>query len=246
MKVRGCEEVGVTSSVREVPTSASQAEIAGIVREWAADPGVDGILVQLPLPAGIDEAAVLAHVPVLKDVDGFAAEHMGSLALRGHEPLYAPCTAMGCMVMLEREGIPIEGQRAVVVGRSNIVGLPAALMLLNRNATVTIAHSRTKDLAAVCSNADILIVAAGVRGLVTRECIKPGATVIDVGIHNIEDKSKKSGFRMVGDVDYDEIAEVAGRITPVPGGVGPMTIAMLLQNTVIAAERSLSDLAGAE
>jgi 5,10-methylene-tetrahydrofolate dehydrogenase/methenyl tetrahydrofolate cyclohydrolase len=199
---------------------------------------VHGILVQLPLPAGLDEEAVLRSISIEKDVDGFHPINIGRLAQKGREPLFVPCTPSGCIVLLKRAGAKLDGANAVVVGRSNIVGMPAALLLVKENATVTICHSRTKDLAGVCRQADILIAAIGKTEMIRGDWIKPGAYVIDVGINRKEDASKKSGYRLVGDVAFDEAAEVAGAITPVPGGVGPMTIALLMQNTLRAAERS--------
>jgi 5,10-methylene-tetrahydrofolate dehydrogenase/methenyl tetrahydrofolate cyclohydrolase len=206
------------------------------VRRLNADPKVHGILVQLPLPDGLDEEKVLQAISLEKDVDGFHPINIGRLSMKGRQPLFVPCTPAGCLVMLEESGAQFKGAQAVVLGRSNIVGLPAAMLLLHRDCTVTICHSRTKDLAATCREADILIAAVGRAEMVKKDWVKPGAYVIDVGINRVEDKSKKSGYRLVGDVAFDEVKEVAGAITPVPGGVGPMTIAMLLKNTLRGAE----------
>jgi 5,10-methylene-tetrahydrofolate dehydrogenase/methenyl tetrahydrofolate cyclohydrolase len=203
------------------------------------DKKVHGILVQLPLPAGLDEESVLKAISIEKDVDGFHPLNIGRLAQKGREPLFVPCTPAGCLVLLKKAGAKLSGARAVVLGRSNIVGMPAALLLVKEDATVTICHSRTKDLAAVCREADILIAAIGKTEMVKGDWIKPGAYVIDVGINRKEDATKKSGYRLVGDVAYDEAVEVAGAISPVPGGVGPMTIALLLQNTLRAAQRAV-------
>jgi 5,10-methylene-tetrahydrofolate dehydrogenase/methenyl tetrahydrofolate cyclohydrolase len=207
-----------------------------LVRRLNADPEVSGILVQLPMPAHIDEERVLSLINIEKDVDGFSPLNIGRLAQKGREPLFVPCTPYGCIYLLERSGVQIEGANAVVLGRSNIVGMPAALLLIGRNATVTVCHSRTQDLPRVIRNADILIAAIGKAEFVRGDWVKPGAAVIDVGINSRPDATRKSGYRLVGDVKFDEVKEVAGFITPVPGGVGPMTIAMLMRNTARAAE----------
>jgi 5,10-methylene-tetrahydrofolate dehydrogenase/methenyl tetrahydrofolate cyclohydrolase len=197
---------------------------------------VNGILVQLPLPDHIDEEAVLNTIALEKDVDGFHPVNIGRLAMKGRDPLFIPCTPNGCIRLLEESGIEMSGAEAVVVGRSNIVGLPVAMLLQKANATVTICHSRTKDLAEHTRNADIVIAAIGRTEMITGDMLKPGCAVIDVGINQKPDETKKRGYRLVGDVEYDTAQEVAGAITPVPGGVGPMTIAMLMANTLRAAE----------
>ena len=235
-KRKACAEVGIESFGYELPKTATQAEVEDLVRRLNADPKVHGILVQLPLPDGLDEEKVLQAISLEKDVDGFHPINIGRLSMKGRQPLFVPCTPAGCLVMLEESGAQFKGAQAVVLGRSNIVGLPAAMLLLHRDCTVTICHSRTKDLAATCREADILIAAVGRAEMVKKDWVKPGAYVIDVGINRVEDKSKKSGYRLVGDVAFDEVKEVAGAITPVPGGVGPMTIAMLLKNTLRGAE----------
>jgi len=235
-KRKACAEAGLESFGYELPKTATQSAVEDLVAQLNADPRVHGILVQLPLPDGLNEEKVLEKVSLEKDVDGFHPVNIGRLAMKGREPLFAPCTPAGCMVLLEEVGATFKGAHAVVLGRSNIVGLPAAMLLLQRDCTLTVCHSRTKDLPAVCREADILIAAVGRAEMVKRDWVKPGAFVIDVGINRIEDKSKKSGFRLVGDVAYDEVREVAGALTPVPGGVGPMTIAMLLRNTLRGAE----------
>jgi 5,10-methylene-tetrahydrofolate dehydrogenase/methenyl tetrahydrofolate cyclohydrolase len=206
-----------------------------LVSELNADPKVNGILVQLPLPKGLDEERVLNTISLEKDVDGFHPINIGRLAQKGRESLFVPCTPDGCIYLLDNIGAELEGANAVVLGRSNIVGMPLALLLVKRNATVTICHSRTKDLAAKCREADILLAAVGRPEMVKKDWVKPGAVVIDVGVNRVDDASKKKGYRLVGDVAFDEVKEVASWITPVPGGVGPMTIAMLLRNTVHAA-----------
>jgi methylenetetrahydrofolate dehydrogenase (NADP+)/methenyltetrahydrofolate cyclohydrolase len=236
-KRKASVEVGIESFGHELPATASQAEVEGLVARLNADPAVHGILVQLPLPAGLDEEAVLKTISIEKDVDGFHPLNIGRLAQKGREPLFVPCTPAGCMVLLKKAGAVLAGSNAVVVGRSNIVGMPAALLLVKENATVTICHSKTADLAGACRGADVIIAAIGRAEMIKGSWIKPGAYVIDVGTNRVEDSTKKSGYRLVGDVAFDEAVEVAGAITPVPGGVGPMTIAMLLQNTLRSASR---------
>lgn len=235
-KRKACAELGMESFGNELPATASQAEVLDTVSKLNADPRVQGILVQLPLPDHINEEQVLNAVGIDKDVDGFHPVNIGRLSMKGRQPLFVPCTPAGCIVLLEETGCQFKGLNAVVLGRSNIVGLPVAMLLLHRDCTVTIAHSRTQDLPAVCRAADILIAAVGRPLMVKQDWVKPGAYVIDVGINRVEDASKKSGYRLVGDVDFEAVKEVAGAITPVPGGVGPMTITMLLVNTLQAAE----------
>ncbi|MRR32513.1 bifunctional methylenetetrahydrofolate dehydrogenase/methenyltetrahydrofolate cyclohydrolase, partial [bacterium] len=193
-------------------------------------------LVQLPLPSHLDEESVLTSISLHKDVDGFHPVNIGRLAQKGREPAFVPCTPAGCIYLLEKTLPTLKGVNAVVLGRSNIVGMPVALLLVRADATVTICHSRSKDLPGIVREADVLIAAVGRPEMVRGEWVKPGAVVIDVGINRIEDATKKSGYRLVGDVAFDEVKEVASFITPVPGGVGPMTIAMLLQNTLHGAE----------
>jgi methylenetetrahydrofolate dehydrogenase (NADP+)/methenyltetrahydrofolate cyclohydrolase len=237
-KQKRCAEVGIESFGHGLPESASQEEVEGLVAELNADPKVHGILVQLPLPKQLDEERVLAAVGLDKDVDGFHPVNIGRLAMKGRKPMFVPCTPSGCIELLDRYNIPIAGEEAVVLGRSNIVGLPVAMLLLHRNATITICHSRTLDLPATCRRADILIAAVGRPEMVKADWIKPGAAVIDVGINRVDDPTRKRGYRLVGDVAFEEAREVAGYITPVPGGVGPMTIAMLLRNTLTSAKRA--------
>jgi len=240
MKRKACEEVGIQSFGYELPADASQDEVEGLVRSLNADPAIHGILVQLPLPGHLNEEAILNAISIEKDVDGFHPVNIGRLAMKGREPLFIPCTPHGVMVLLEEAGAKFEGANAVVLGRSNIVGMPAAMLLVHRNATVTICHSRTKDLPEVCRRADILVAAVGRAEMVKGDWIKPGAIVIDVGTNRVDDPTAKRGYRLVGDVAFDEAKEVAGAITPVPGGVGPMTIAMLLKNTLRGAELAVS------
>lgn len=221
---------------RQLPADISQAELEKLIKSLNDDKTVNGILVQLPLPSHLNEERVLQLISVEKDVDGLSPINIGRLAQKGREPLFVPCTPNGCIYLLDKMGIQIEGANAVVLGRSNIVGMPASLLLVSRNATVTICHSRTRNLPDIMRQADILIAAIGKTEMVRGDWIKPGAAVIDVGMNSKPDATKKSGHRLVGDVNFDEAKEVAGFITPVPGGVGPMTIAMLMKNTLRTAE----------
>jgi len=233
-KEKASNEVGMLGKLHVLPATTPEADLALRLRELNADPGIDGILVQLPLPKHIDAQRVLDLVDPSKDVDGFHPMNAGLLSL-GRAGALVACTPAGCMRLLAVAGAKLEGATAVVVGRSNIVGKPMAQLLLAANATVTIAHSRTRDLAAVCRQADVLVAAAGRPQMVRGDWIKPGATVIDVGMNRLTLADGKT--KLVGDVAFDEAREVAGAITPVPGGVGPMTIAMLLANTLEAARR---------
>ena len=235
-KGKACQELGMGSISEHLPADATQEQVEELVKRLNADPKVNGILVQLPMPSHIDEERVLSLINIEKDVDGFSPLNIGRLAQKGREPLFVPCTPYGCIYLLEQAGVKIEGANAVVLGRSNIVGMPAALLLVGKNATVTVCHSRTKDIAAVVRQADILIAAIGKTEFVRGDWVKPGAAIIDVGINSVPDATKKSGHRLVGDVNFNEAKEVAGFITPVPGGVGPMTIAMLMQNTLRASQ----------
>lgn len=236
MKQKACNEVGIESYGQVLSATATQAEVEGLVKDLNADPRINGILVQLPLPNGLDEERVLSAINIEKDVDGFHPLNIGRLAQKGREPLFVPATPAGVIHLLKTQLPTLEGANAVVLGRSNIVGMPVALLLVRENATVTICHSRSRDLASIVRNADILVAAVGRTEMVRGDWIKPGAVVIDVGTNRKDDATKKRGFRLVGDVAYDEALEVAGAITPVPGGVGPMTIAMLLQNTLRAGQ----------
>ena len=229
-KQRTCEELGIRSDHIALPAETSKEELLACIEELNVDPEVHGILVQLPLPAQIaeDEEEILSHIDPRKDVDGFHPVNVGHLVLGA--PGLRPCTPAGCIRMLDYAGIPIEGAHAVIIGRSNIVGKPMAHLLLERNATVTICHSRTQNLAAIARTADILVAAVGRPHFVTADMVKEGATVIDVGINRIAPK------KLVGDVDFDGAAAVAGAITPVPGGVGLLTVAMLMENVVQAAK----------
>jgi methylenetetrahydrofolate dehydrogenase (NADP+) / methenyltetrahydrofolate cyclohydrolase len=231
MKRRNSEEVGMRSIHHEPEASIREEQLLDLVRELNEDDEVDGILVQLPLPAHIDEDAIVAAIDPRKDVDGLTPVNAGRLAHGA--PGLVPCTPAGVMELLSHEGVELEGAEAVVVGRSKLVGVPVARLLLAANATVTICHSRTRDLDATCRRADVLVAAVGVPRLLGRDAVKPGAVVIDVGVNRLEEG-------LVGDVDYEAVAEVAAAITPVPGGVGPMTIAMLLANTLQAARMRTS------
>jgi methylenetetrahydrofolate dehydrogenase (NADP+)/methenyltetrahydrofolate cyclohydrolase len=235
-KQKACAELGMESFGYQLPATASQTEVENLVAELNADPRVNGILVQLPLPSGLIEEDVLKTISLEKDVDGFHPINIGRLAQKGRDPLFVPCTPYGCIILMEKMGVKLDGANAVVLGRSNIVGMPAALLLVRQNATVTICHSRTKDLPGVVRQADVLIAAVGRAEMVRGDWVKPGAVVIDVGINRVEDPSRPKGYRLVGDVCFEEVKEVAGAITPVPGGVGPMTIAILMKNTARAAQ----------
>src|SRR5512135_2207792 len=244
-KGKACQELGMGSISEHLPADATQEQIEALVRNLNADPTVSGILVQLPMPAHVNEERVLSLIDIEKDVDGFSPINIGRLAQKGREPTFVPCTPYGCIYLLDKAGVKIEGANAVVLGRSNIVGMPAALLLIGRNATVTVCHSRTRDLSNVVRQADILIAAIGKMEMVRGDWIKPGAAVIDVGINEKPDATKKKGYRLVGDVNYEEAVQVAGWITPVPGGVGPMTIAMLMKSTLQAAQLQQGELEAA-
>jgi methylenetetrahydrofolate dehydrogenase (NADP+) / methenyltetrahydrofolate cyclohydrolase len=225
-KIKACEEAGMASFHEPMPATSSQAEVLAMVERYNADDRVDGILVQAPLPKGLDFKQVLERIDPAKDVDGFHPLNVGRLV--AGQPGLVACTPAGVMELLDATGVELQGADAVVVGRSDIVGKPVALLLLHRSATVTVCHSRTRDLGEVTRRADVLIAAVGRARMITADMVKPGATVIDVGINRTDEG-------LVGDVDFGPVSEVAGAITPVPGGVGPMTIAMLLANTVVAA-----------
>ena len=227
-KKRGCEELGIYSEVHELPEETSQQELIGLVRKLNVDPKIDGILVQLPLPKTIDEKAVIENINPDKDVDAFHETNVGKIMIGNYR--FLPCTPAGIMELIASQGIDLRGKECVVIGRSNIVGKPMAMLLLHAHGTVTICHSRTRDLAEVARRADVLVVAIGKAKFVTADMVKPGAVVIDVGMDRDENG------KLCGDVDFEAVREVAGYITPVPGGVGPMTITMLLKNTITAAK----------
>jgi methylenetetrahydrofolate dehydrogenase (NADP+)/methenyltetrahydrofolate cyclohydrolase len=236
-KEKACEEIGMYSSDNRLPASTTQADLLAMIDRFNKDPRIHGILVQLPLPKHIDENQVLLAVDPSKDVDGFHPVNVGRMVV-GQEA-YLPCTPHGILQLLIRSGVKLDGAEVVVVGRSNIVGKPIANLLIQKspmgNATVTVCHTRTRDLAAHVRRADIVIAAAGRPKTITADMVKPGAVVIDVGVNRVEDPTKAKGFRLVGDVDFETVKEKASLITPVPGGVGPMTITMLLYNTVQSA-----------
>jgi methylenetetrahydrofolate dehydrogenase (NADP+)/methenyltetrahydrofolate cyclohydrolase len=231
-KIKATEYCGFDGELISLPETTTQNELLRVIRERNENRGVDGILVQLPLPKHIDEQCIIDAISPEKDVDGFHPTNVARLWL-GQETI-VPCTPMGVMALLEQTGTPLQGRHAVVVGRSNIVGKPVAKLLLDKNCTVTIAHSRTADLAAVCRQADILVVAVGRPEMITADMVKPGATVIHVGIN------RTAEGKLVGDVDFRSVEPVAGAITPVPGGVGPMTIAMLMRNTIVCYQRRIN------
>ena len=234
-KERACARLGIRSTRIDLPADADFSEVASTVQGLNADPDVNGILVQSPLPSGMDEIAITDLIDPVKDVDGFNAQNLGRL-VQGDTSGLLPCTPAGVMRMLEWSNIELSGKRAVVIGRSRTVGMPLSLLLAQKgaDATVTIAHSRTQDMAALCHEADVIIAAVGRSNIVMADWVKPGATVIDVGVNRVDDDSDK-GYHLTGDV-HPDVAEVAGALSPVPGGVGPMTIAMLMANTVRATE----------
>jgi len=239
-KERACEEAGIYSDDNRLPADTTQEDLIALVRKMNKNPKINGILVQLPLPKGLNESEVLLTIDPDKDVDGFHPMNVGKMMVG--EKTFLPCTPHGVIQLLLRSGVKIEGANTVIVGRSNIVGKPLANMLIQKNAkgnaTVTVCHTRTKDLPAHTKQADIVIAAAGRPNTITADMVKEGVVVIDVGVNRVEDATKKRGYRLVGDVDFEGLKEKASLITPVPGGVGPMTITMLLYNTVESAKRA--------
>lgn len=239
MKERQCEQAGMRAFGRHLRDDISQEELLAEIAALNANPDVHGILVQLPLPDHLDEDETLAAIALEKDVDGFHPKNIARLTLQDVEPTFAPCMPLGCIELLDRYGVEIKGREAVVLGPSNIVGLPTALLLLHRGATLSICHPHTEDLAGVSRRADILVAAIDEPKMVKGDWVKPDAAVIDVGWSRVKDETAEKGYRVVGNVDFDEVQEVAGYVTPVPGGTGPMTIAMLLQNTLVSAQRTV-------
>ncbi len=239
-KERACEELGIYSDDNRLPAETSQEDLMAVVEKMNRDPKINGILVQLPLPKGLNEAEVLLAIDPDKDVDGFHPMNVGKMVVG--EEAFLPCTPHGVIQLLIRNGVKIESAHVVIVGRSNIVGKPLANMLIQKNAkgnaTVTVCHTRTKDIVKHTRQADIIIAAAGKPNTITADMVKEGVVVIDVGVNRVEDATKKKGYRLVGDVDFEAVKEKASLITPVPGGVGPMTITMLLYNTVESAKRA--------
>ncbi len=240
-KVKACQEIGFESTLVRLEASVSEEELLKVVGDINENPEIDGLIVQLPLPGHISVEKVTSKIKPEKDVDGFTPANVGRMALNW--PAYVAATPFGIVELLKRYEIETSGKHCVVIGRSHIVGSPMSILMARNgypgNATVTLTHSRTKNLQEIARSADILIVALGKPEFVTADMVKPGAVVIDVGIHRVEDSSKKSGFRLIGDVKFDEVAEKAAAITPVPGGVGPMTIASLLYNTLLSAEKKV-------
>eukprot|EP01080_Neovahlkampfia_damariscottae_P002960 gene2960-4970_t len=241
MKKKAALEVGIESIAKSYPADISQEDLLKAIKELNEDPKVHGILVQLPLPKHINEEIVLSEVSLHKDVDGFHPLNMGKLCMKNREPEFIPCTPKGIMELLDRNNIEISGKNAIVLGRSNIVGIPIAMLLLHRNATVQICHTKTEDVESKVKEADILIACCGVAEYVKGSWIKKDAVVIDVGMNAVDDKSKKSGYRLVGDVNFEEVSKIASYVSPVPGGVGPMTIASLLSNCLVAATHQLKE-----
>ena len=232
-KIEACELVGIKSRIYNFKTTVSTEELCSLLFRLNNDDQVNGILVQLPIPNHLNQEEILSKISHKKDVDGFHVINMGNLAMSGRTPYFIPCTPLGCLELLKRYNITIEGKHAVIVGKSNIVGLPMALLLLKNQATVTICHIKTKDIENHLKMADIVISACGCPRMIKKDWLKEGVVVIDVGINSIPDSTRKKGYRLVGDVDFEEVKNIASAITPVPGGVGPMTVAMLLKNTVI-------------
>jgi methylenetetrahydrofolate dehydrogenase (NADP+) / methenyltetrahydrofolate cyclohydrolase len=258
MKKKACAECGIRSFGYDFPVTATQEEIFDCIASLNVNPDVHGILVQLPLPPHIHEPTILESILPAKDVDGLHSHNVAALASTSTHasstsskaldwtqlstvPFAIPCTPQGCLELLDRSDVILEGKRAVVLGRSNLVGIPVALLLMHRNATVTIVHSRTQNIPSIVREADIVVAAVGKANLVQKEWLKDGAVVIDVGINSVDCPTSKRGYKLVGDVNYEECRQVASKITPVPGGVGPMTIAMLLRNTLRACQRTLED-----
>lgn len=241
-KEKACEEIGIYSDDNRLPADTPEADLLALVKKCNKDPKINGILVQLPLPKHIDEDKVLLAIDPAKDVDGFHPVNVGKMVVG--QDAFLPCTPHGVIQLLMRSNVKLEGAEVVVVGRSNIVGKPVANMLIQKaptgNATVTVCHTRTKNMAEHCRRADIIIAAAGRPNTITADMVKDGAVVIDVGVNRVEDATKKRGYRLAGDVDFEAVKEKASLITPVPGGVGPMTITMLLYNTVQSAEKAMS------
>jgi len=239
-KERACEEMGIFSDDNRLPAGTSQAELMALVRRMNGDPKINGILVQLPLPRHLNESEVLLAIDPAKDVDGFHPVNVGKMVVG--EKAFLPCTPHGVVQLLLRSGVKLDGAHVVIAGRSNIVGKPLANMLIQKsptgNATVTVCHTRTRDLAHFTRQADIVIAAAGRPNTITADMVRDGVVVIDVGVNRVEDATKKQGYRLIGDVDFDAVKEKASLITPVPGGVGPMTITMLLYNAVESARRA--------
>ncbi|HRZ86595.1 MAG TPA: bifunctional methylenetetrahydrofolate dehydrogenase/methenyltetrahydrofolate cyclohydrolase FolD [bacterium] len=243
MKEKACARLGIYSEIHRLYATARHAELLDIIEDLNDNPSISGILVQLPLPKGFDQSDVLQSIFPVKDVDAFHPENVG-LMLVG-TPRFMPCTPYGVQVLLQRSGVDVQGKHVVIVGRSNIVGKPLAAMLMQKakgaNATVTVCHSQSRDLPGICRSADVLVAAIGSPCFIKADMVKEGAVVVDVGINRVDDPAAQKGYRLVGDVDFENVKKVAGAITPVPGGVGPMTIAMLMHNTVRAAKLQVGE-----
>eukprot|EP01100_Stratorugosa_tubuloviscum_P015983 TRINITY_DN980_c2_g1_i1.p1 TRINITY_DN980_c2_g1~~TRINITY_DN980_c2_g1_i1.p1 ORF type:complete len:333 (-),score=173.17 TRINITY_DN980_c2_g1_i1:80-973(-) len=237
MKQQTSQEIGLNFILIPLQETISEQDLISEIEKLNQNEQINGIIVQLPLPIHIDEKKVLKTVVIDKDVDGFHSENIGNLTMKGREPLFISCTPKACIELLDRNNVTIAGKHAVVIGRSNIVGIPISLLLLHRDATVTICHSKTSNLIEIVRQADIVIAAVGRAQMVKSDWIKPGAVVIDVGINSIPDLSRSLGYRLVGDVDFDQVKNVATLITPVPGGVGPVTVIMLIKNTILSFKR---------
>ena len=233
-KCEACAGLGFYSEVHKIGADATDGIVISLINELNANSKINGILVQLPLPKHLNEAKILNQIAYNKDVDGFHAQNMGELAMKAREPAFVPCTPLGCLKILEHENIKLRGALVVVIGNSNIVGLPISLLLLKEGATVTVCHIDTKDLRLHTKQADIIITACGQPEMIKKDWVKEGVVIIDVGTNFIPDSSKKSGKKLVGDVDFNEVKDIVHKISPVPGGVGPMTVAMLLSNTLKA------------
>lgn len=233
-KCEACSLVGINSKIYKLDDTVNEKEVYDLINNLNEDKNINGILVQLPIPQHLDENYILSKINYFKDIDGFHPQNIGNLALEKRTPHYIPCTPLGCLELLKREKIEIKGKHAVVVGKSNIVGLPMALLLLKEMATVTVCHIETVNIIEHLKTADIVISACGKAQMIKREWLKKGVIIIDVGMNSIIDNNKKSGYRLVGDVDFENVKEIADKITPVPGGVGPMTVSMLLSNTLKA------------
>ena len=233
-KCEVCKQIGITSIVYNLDVNITNENILNLIEKLNNDNNINGIIIQLPIPSHLNEKSILNKINYSKDIDGFHSENMGNLAMEKREPLFIPCTPLGCMTVLKYENIEIKGKVVVIIGKSNIVGLPIALLLLKEGATVIICHIDTVNTKEHVQKADIVISACGQAQMIKKDWIKSGAIIIDIGINYIADKNKKSGYRLVGDVDFDDVKEIAGKITPVPGGIGPMTVAMLMENTLKA------------
>lgn len=231
-KCDACKKVGFYSVVHQLDTDISQTDVFNLIDKLNCDNTINGILVQLPIPNHLDEEGILSRIDYSKDIDGFHAQNIGNLAMKGRTPYFTPCTPLGCLEILKRENIQILGKHAVIVGNSNIVGLPLALILLKELATVTVCHVETVNIVDHLKMADIVISACGQAQMIKKEWLKEGVVIIDVGINTIPDTNSKKGYRLVGDIDFENVKEIASKITPVPGGVGPMTVAMLMSNTL--------------